>query len=201
MFYAVLAFTDLRQSYGNFKCSYDFLRSLNQGLSQTFDDHMFYVHVTYPFATTYQTYYHAENSSNHPTMFMEEHNILRSMRSGFCVYDSRGLDYDHVEDGLEEVTQWMTDGVHHNQLCVRSGEESFMENDAEIVASMRSSSRFMKRRVNCAMVVANVAEIYRALKAGDWKPLEATKELFLSPALRRCSKFTVHSLWFNYHSA
>ena len=33
-------------------------------------------------------------------MFLEEHNVLRSMRSGFCVYDSRGVDLNRMREGL-----------------------------------------------------------------------------------------------------
>ena len=49
-------------------------------------------------------------------------------------------------------------------------------------------SKFVRRRVNCVMVVSNMAEIYEAYKAGDNKPMEATRQLFCSSALRNCSK-------------
>lgn len=122
----------------------------------------------------------AQTSSG--TMFMEEHNVLRSMRSGFCVYDSRGLDYEHMDEGLDELSRWMEDGVHHNQPCWRPGHDSM---DAH---TWRSSSMFLKRKVNFTMVVANIAEICKALKVGDSQPLEATRELFCSPALRKCNE-------------
>ncbi|KDP28221.1 hypothetical protein JCGZ_13992 [Jatropha curcas] len=126
---------------------------------------------------------------NYTTMFMEEHNVLRSIKSGFCVYDSRGFNYDKVGEALEELSSWMSDGVHHNQLCLRSGDHNVLlkDIDAEQLSS-RNSSKFIQRRVNCAMVVVNVAEVYKALKAGDSKPLEATKELFCSSALRNCNE-------------
>ncbi|KAK9282477.1 hypothetical protein L1049_005395 [Liquidambar formosana] len=81
----------------------------------------------------------------------------------------------------------MTDGVRHKQLCWRSGDGALCEDDLE-VSSLRSSSKFTRRRVNCAMVVANVAEIYKAYKASNLKPLEATRELFQCPALRKCNE-------------
>lgn len=116
------------------------------------------------------------------------------MQSGFCVYDTRGLDYEQVDQSLEEVDEWMTDGIHHNQLCLRSGNSVLSEDDKEPTTSLRSSSNFTKRTVNCAMVVANVAEIYRAFKSGDSNPLKATRALFCHPALRKCSKFLSLSL-------
>lgn len=45
---------------------------------------------------------HSGESSNYTTMFLEEHNVLRSVRSGFCVYDTRGLDLNRMREGLEE---------------------------------------------------------------------------------------------------
>ena len=123
-------------------------------------------------------------------MYMEEHNVLRSMRSGFCVYDSRGFDYGRTREALDELSSWMSEGIHHNQLCLRNGDCTMLTDDGENVV-MRSSSKFVQRRVNCVMVVANIAEIYKALKAGDLKPIEATRQLFCSPALRKSSKFSL----------
>ncbi|PON72435.1 P-loop containing nucleoside triphosphate hydrolase [Trema orientale] len=125
------------------------------------------------------------NCSNYTSMFLEEHNVLRSLRSGFCVYDSRGFDYEQISESLEELSTWMNDGVHHNQLCLRSGDYLLRKEELEVLMS-RSSSKFIRRRVNCAMVVANVAEIYKAYKAGNYKPLDAIKELYCSPAFKKC---------------
>ncbi|EEF47309.1 uncharacterized protein LOC8265163 [Ricinus communis] len=135
-----------------------------------------------PFAQT-----SSGGAKNYTTMYMEEHNVMRSMQSGFCVFDSRGFNYDKIGEALEELSSWMTDGVHHNQLCLRSGDATLLKDDIEAAAS-RSSSKFLIRRVNCAMVVVNIAEVYKALKAGDSKQLEATRELFCSPALRKCNE-------------
>ncbi|KAF8376828.1 hypothetical protein HHK36_031494 [Tetracentron sinense] len=137
-----------------------------------------------PFAQT------SGNSPNYTTLFIEEHNVLRSLRSGFCVYDSRGFDYNRMSESFEDLTAWMVDGVHHNQLCRRSGDEALRREGMVIpsMGSMLSSSRFKRRRVNCAIVVANVADIYKALQKGDSKPLEATRELFWCPSLRKCNE-------------
>ncbi|XP_021279818.1 uncharacterized protein LOC110413371 [Herrania umbratica] len=135
-----------------------------------------------PFAQT-----SSGSRSNYTTMYMEEHNVLRSMRSGFCVYDSRGFDYGGTTEALGELSSWMIEGIHHNQLCLRYGDCTTMTDDVENVVT-RSSSKFVQRRVNCVMVVANIAEIYKALKAGDFKPLEATRQLFCSPALRKSNE-------------
>ncbi|KAL5560959.1 hypothetical protein UlMin_030706 [Ulmus minor] len=134
-----------------------------------------------PFAQT------ASGTSNYTSMFLEEHNVLRSLRSGFCVYDSRGFAYDHLSESLEELSSWMNDGVHHNQLCLRSNDYLLGKDNVDILMS-KSSSKFVRRRVNCAMVVVNIAEIYKAFKAGDLKPLEATRELYLSSAFKRCTE-------------
>ncbi|OMO82048.1 putative ATP binding protein [Corchorus olitorius] len=135
-----------------------------------------------PFAQT-----SSGSRSNYTTMYMEEHNVLRSMRSGFCVFDSRGFDYGNTREALEELSSWMSEGIHHNQLCLRYGDCIPMSDDVENDV-MRSSSKFVQRRVNCVMFVANIAEIYKALKAGDIKPLEATRQLFCSPALRKSNE-------------
>lgn len=127
--------------------------------------------------------FHVGESSDYTTLFMEEHNVLRSMRSGFCVYDTRGLDYNQMSGGLEEVSGWMVGGVRHNQLCCRHGDQNLGRD------GVMSSSRFARREVNCVVVVANLAEIFKALKYGDLKPLEATKELFHCPSIRKSSKF------------
>ncbi|MBA0670084.1 hypothetical protein Goklo_029501 [Gossypium klotzschianum] len=104
-----------------------------------------------PFAQT------SSGRSNYTTMYMEEHNVLRSTRSGFCIYDSRG----------------------YNDRAT-TADDAAMEN-----VTLRSSLNFLQREVNCVMVVANIAQIYKALKAGDLKPLEATRQLFSFPALRK----------------
>ncbi|KAL4379160.1 hypothetical protein GQ457_02G002360 [Hibiscus cannabinus] len=132
-----------------------------------------------PFAQT------SSGSFGHTTMYLEEHNVLRSMQSGFCVYDSRGFDYGRTIEALDELSCWMSEGIHHNQLCFRYGDCMTMADDAE---GTRSSAQFVQRRVNCVMVVANIAHIYISLKAGDFKPLEATRQLFCSPALRKSNE-------------
>ncbi|KAJ4822885.1 hypothetical protein Tsubulata_048607, partial [Turnera subulata] len=103
----------------------------------------------------------AQTSSGHAskrtTTYMEEHNVTRSTQNGFCVYDSRGFIYDKIEEALEELSSWMSHGVHHNQLCLRVGDYPLVEDDTE-TGSFRSCSKFAQRRVNCAMVVVNVAE-------------------------------------------
>ncbi|KAI3968544.1 hypothetical protein MKX01_007854 [Papaver californicum] len=123
-------------------------------------------------------------SSEYKTMFMEEHNVLRSMSSGFCVYDSVGLDYSQLGESLEGVNDWMVAGVQHHQLYRRPRvEESSMPEP-----TMPSTSRFARRRVNCAVVVVNIAEIYKALLNGDLKPLESTKELLDSTSIRKSNE-------------
>ncbi|KAF9607195.1 hypothetical protein IFM89_033402 [Coptis chinensis] len=138
-----------------------------------------------PFAQT------SRKSSGYTTMFMQEHNVLRSIRSGFCVYDSRGLDYKNVGESLEELTKWMVDGVYHHQLCCRPDDGELIREDF-MIPSMGYpllASRFKRRRLNYALVVANFAEIYKALTQGDLKALESTKELFNCPAIRKRSKY------------
>lgn len=120
-------------------------------------------------------------------MSMEEHNVLRSMRSGFCVYDTMGFDYDRVDECVEELMEWVSDGVHHKQVCLSQGDCELRKEELG-VPSFRLSSKFAKRKVNCVMMVANISEIWKALKASDKNPLEDIKALFRSPALRHCSK-------------
>ncbi|KAK9756889.1 hypothetical protein RND81_01G127500 [Saponaria officinalis] len=114
-------------------------------------------------------------------MMLEEHNVTRSMRAGFCVYDSRGFDYDDRQgETLVELSEWTADGVKHNQMCRRSG-------DSPACVTNRSSSKFARRQVNCAMVVANMADIYKDLvnTGGGLKCLEATKQVFCYHGLKR----------------
>ncbi|KAF5190009.1 P-loop containing nucleoside triphosphate hydrolases superfamily protein [Thalictrum thalictroides] len=137
-----------------------------------------------PFAQT------SKKSSNYTTMFMEEHNVLRSVRSGFCVYDTKGLDYNQVDEGIDEFTEWMVDGIYHHQLCCRP-EDGVFRSQASMESSKDSpllTLGFKRRQVNYALVVANLAEIYKALMKGDSKPLLSTKELFYCPAIRKCNE-------------
>lgn len=125
-------------------------------------------------------------------MFLEEHNVIRSLRSGFCVYDSRGFDYDQASEVVDvELSDWINDGVHHNQLCMRAGDQYSLPRDELEALSARSSSssKFARRRVNCAMVVVNAAEVYVALKAANHKPLDAVKELYRSPVFKKWGEF------------
>ncbi|KAH6769623.1 hypothetical protein C2S52_014426 [Perilla frutescens var. hirtella] len=100
----------------------------------------------------------------------------RSPRSGLCVFDTRGLDgRDRIVEGLDEVSTWMADGVKHNQPCYRSGDDR----DCRFKGSTAvNNSRFVKRKVNCVMVVADLAQIVKAFKCGDLKSIEALRALF-----------------------
>lgn len=119
-------------------------------------------------------------ASESTTMLLEEHNVLRSMRAGFCVYDSRGFNYnDRTNESLNELSQWTGEGVQHNQPCCRAMDESRIETIGS------TSRRFARRQVNCAMVVANMADVYKSLKDGDSKHLEATRDVFGFPGLKR----------------
>ncbi|KAI3792149.1 hypothetical protein L2E82_06019 [Cichorium intybus] len=120
----------------------------------------------------------SNESSNYSTMILEEHNVLRSHRNGFCVYDSRGLDVNRMEEGLEEVTEWMTDGIRHNQPC-RFGED-------DVGVSLNCSAvGFVKRRVNYVVAVANLADVYKAFfSGGDFTTVTAIKSLFHCPSIR-----------------
>ncbi|KAL5996270.1 hypothetical protein ACLOJK_026344 [Asimina triloba] len=122
-------------------------------------------------------------SANYQTKFLEEHNVLRSTRNGFCVFDTGGVDYDRMGESLERLSEWMADGVQHHQPCTWSGD------DEGALSWLESSrSKYARRRVNCPVLVANAAEIYRAFKGGNSRPLEATRELFYFPAIRRCNE-------------
>lgn len=125
------------------------------------------------------------SDSTSTSLFMEEHNVVRSTHSGFCVYDTRGFEYTQVDEALEEVTDWMTNGVHHKKLCLLPGDNN-AESDTSL--SLSSGSIFATRDVNYAMVVANAWEIYTSLNLGNTTPLEALKKLFHLPALRNSSE-------------
>ncbi|KAK6937320.1 hypothetical protein RJ641_030828 [Dillenia turbinata] len=137
-----------------------------------------------PFAQTSAT----KGSSSHTPMYMQEHNVLRSMRNGFCVYDARGFEYNRMNENIEELSHWMSEGIHHKQLCLRSADEVPIKELNSGRQISKSSSQYTKRVVNYVMVVVNLAEIFKALKESDLKPLEATKEIFSSSALRKCNE-------------
>ncbi|XP_047312971.1 uncharacterized protein LOC124916287 [Impatiens glandulifera] len=143
-----------------------------------------------PFAQTL-----SGNGSRQMAPTLEEHNVLRSMRSGFCVYDSAGFDYDEVNEFTGEMWDWMIDGVYHREPLKKLEDESHnrhhpwkkMESDFNI--SLTSSTpKFAKRRVTFVMVVANLFEINKAIKSGDRQPLEAVRQIFCSPAIRKCNE-------------
>ncbi|KAK1291866.1 hypothetical protein QJS10_CPB17g01192 [Acorus calamus] len=126
------------------------------------------------------------NPSNRGTICLEEHNVLRSSRNGFCVFDSRGLDPHRTAEGIREVEEWMEDGVRHRKPCWRR-EDGEGEEDLE-PSIWFGSSRFATRRVNSVMVVADVAEIYRSWKAGNCGPLDSVGELFHAHSVRKCNE-------------
>ncbi|KAK5823850.1 hypothetical protein PVK06_018613 [Gossypium arboreum] len=73
------------------------------------------------------------------------------------------------------MSSWMSEGIHHSQPCFRYNDLATTADDAAMEnVTLRLSSNFLQREVNCVMVVAIIAQIYKALKAGDLKPLEAT---------------------------
>ncbi|KAF5819186.1 putative P-loop containing nucleoside triphosphate hydrolase [Helianthus annuus] len=120
----------------------------------------------------------SNEASNYSTMILEEHNVLRSTRNGFCVYDSRGLDCNRMDECLKEVTRWMTDGVRHNESC-RFGEEDV---DVSVHACYDG---YVRRRVNYVMVVADLMDVYKAFFCGgDFKPVVALKSLFHCPSIK-----------------
>ncbi|CAK9145624.1 unnamed protein product [Ilex paraguariensis] len=114
------------------------------------------------------------------------------MRNGFCVYDTRGFDCNEMSEGHEEFSGWMVDGVRHNQACCRRRDEKLSGCDGVMAAPSMgpalSQTRFCKRRVNCVMVLANLEEIYKAFNSGDLKPLEATRDLFHCPSMRKSNE-------------
>lgn len=122
-------------------------------------------------------------------MFLEEHNVVRSVRSGFCVFDTRGLDYNQMNEGLEDVLTWISHGVRQNQPCCRPGDEKLGNASALHRPSLGTISRFIRRKVNFAMVVANLAEIHEAFKSGDMKSVDAIRDLFQYPCIQKSSKF------------
>ncbi|XP_019708598.1 uncharacterized protein [Elaeis guineensis] len=119
------------------------------------------------------------------TQYLEEHNVLRSTRNGFCVFDSRGLDYNRLAEGLDEVAEWMEDGIRHRQPCRGSAlPEPASAGPSSAAAAAAAAKRFVRRRVNCAMVVVDLSELHQSLVSGDLRPLEATRELFHSPSIQ-----------------
>ncbi|KAK4425924.1 hypothetical protein Salat_1786400 [Sesamum alatum] len=119
--------------------------------------------------------------SNHTTMYLEEHNVLRSPRSGFCVYDTRGLDQNHMVEGLGEVSTWMSDGVRHNQPCHGSVNGKVKVLDGPLGLP---NSRYIKRKVNCMMVVADLSQIHKAFECGDLMSIEALRAVFHFSAVK-----------------
>lgn len=118
-------------------------------------------------------------------MYLEEHNVLRSPKSGFCVYDSRGLDQNRMQEGLDEVSTWMLDGVQHNQPCYRPGDEKLKELCEHNESMELTNSRYVKRKVNFVMVVADLSQIHTA----DSKSMEALRSLFHLSAIKNSSNF------------
>lgn len=122
-------------------------------------------------------------SGKQSTMWLEKHNVLRSASNAFCVLDSRGLDYEKMEESLDGLCEWMEGGV---RVCL--GECDHECGGEALGLCWCESSGYAKRRVNCVLVVANAAEVCGAMKAGDAKPLEATRQVFSCPAINKCSK-------------
>ena len=113
------------------------------------------------------------------------------------MYDNRGVDLNRMREGLEEISSWMSDGVRHYQPCSRTE-----DNAATIpqIGCQLSSARFTPRPVNCAVLVVNLAETAGAFKKGDLKPLQAIRDLFRCPAIRKSSNPLLLSIYFSLDS-
>ncbi|KAI3469322.1 hypothetical protein Pfo_025985 [Paulownia fortunei] len=135
-----------------------------------------------PFAQT------SGESSNYTTMYLEEHNVLRSPRSGFCVYDTRGVDQNQMEEGLDGVSTWMSDGVRHNQPCYRPGDDKVKGLGTMNLSVGLTNSRYIKRKVNCVMVVTDLSQIHKAFKCGDLRSMEALRDLFHLSAIKNSNE-------------
>ncbi|KAG6428325.1 hypothetical protein SASPL_112576 [Salvia splendens] len=99
-----------------------------------------------------------------------------------------GVDQNHMEEGLEEVSTWMTDGVRHHQPCKRAGDEN-IKGLIQLSESMEfTNSRYINRKVNLVMVVTDLSEIHRAFKSGDLEPIVALRTLFHFPPIKNSSK-------------
>ncbi|XP_051127743.1 uncharacterized protein LOC127249129 [Andrographis paniculata] len=120
------------------------------------------------------------------TMYLEEHNVLRSSRSGFCVYDTRGLDQTQMDEGLADVSEWLSGGVKHNHPCLRP-HDHFRGGGGAMWTCRVSSSRFIKRQVNCVMVVADLSQIQKSFKSGNTRTIQAIRDLFRFTATKNSS--------------
>ncbi|XP_019180049.1 PREDICTED: uncharacterized protein LOC109175267 [Ipomoea nil] len=133
-----------------------------------------------PFAQT------SSQPTKFTTMLLEEHNVLRSKKNGFCVYDTRGLDCHRMDEGMEDVWSWMSDGVRHNQPCCRGSDDD--REMMEYSMAGRCANKYCKRRVNCVLVVADMEEAFKDFSSGDLKHVEAIKMIFHSPSIRRSNE-------------
>lgn len=52
------------------------------------------------------------------TYFLQENMVLRGS-SSFCLYDTRSLS-DNESENTDILNQWMTEGVRHGELVIRS---------------------------------------------------------------------------------
>ncbi|MFX6534104.1 hypothetical protein ABTG41_07475, partial [Acinetobacter baumannii] len=53
---------------------------------------------------------------------------------------------------------------------------------------MNNSSRYINRKVNCVIVVADLSQIHKDLKCDDLKSMEALRDLFHSPAVKNSNE-------------
>ncbi|KAJ6838619.1 uncharacterized protein M6B38_318350 [Iris pallida] len=100
-------------------------------------------------------------SATDGTCFLQEYMVLKDSES-LCVYDSRSLSESSSEN-FEMLERWMTEGVSHGQMVVRTSDTKPMKQRMGIMARHRDFSPCLKRTVNFVIFVVDGVSVLKSM--------------------------------------
>ncbi|KAK1322502.1 hypothetical protein QJS10_CPA03g00569 [Acorus calamus] len=113
------------------------------------------------------------------THYFKEYMIPRGS-SAFCVYDTRGLSNDRSEN-LGLIKKWMTEGVRHGDLDLRSSDLSGEMRVRKTATQI--GGHYRKRAVNFVIFVVDMTSVLKSMDARDKCYTDFVANAFGSPFL------------------
>ncbi|KAK7293165.1 hypothetical protein RJT34_16026 [Clitoria ternatea] len=98
------------------------------------------------------------------TYFLQEYMIPRDSKS-FCLYDTRSLsDNSHKYENIKILKSWMTKGVRHGQLVVRTTDDQILRTSLKVKAHKNVYLSSKTRKVNFVIYVVNGLSVLKAME-------------------------------------
>ncbi|AES79090.1 putative P-loop containing nucleoside triphosphate hydrolase [Medicago truncatula] len=130
--------------------------SLINRISKVFDDDKFA-------PTRAQVSYNSLRGDG--TYFLREHMIPRDSNS-ICLYDTRSLSNKSHENN-EMLKNWMTEGVHHGELVIRSKDNQTLTESLKCKGNKKGFFSSKSRKVNFVIYVLNGLSVLNMMENAD----------------------------------